>query len=91
MDSQRELQVVEGDDTVQKSPTESSDDELEVPCCKLSSRVMASTLPQKSKLDSYPRWSPAKRNTMLSIRSKTPGEVNVRKVLSEGMSKIEMK
>ena len=80
------------DNAVPKLPTKSSDDELEVLRSEFSSQVVASTPPRKLKPDPYARWSPAKRNIMLSIRSKTPGEeVNVRKVLSEGMSKMEMK
>ena len=68
------------------------DEELEDLRSEFSSQTMPYTPPRKLKPDPYTGWSPAKRNIMVVIRSKTPGEdVNVKRALGEGVSKLEMR
>ena len=80
------------DDAVPESPERDSDKELEDLRSELSSQIEPFTPPRKLKPDPYTGWSPAKRNIMVFIRSKTPGEeVNVNMALSEGTTKLEMR
>jgi len=80
------------DDAVPESPQEDSDEELEGLRSEFSSQTIPYTPPRKLKQDPYTGWSPAKRNIMVFIRSKTPGEeVDVRRALGEGASKPEMR
>ena len=79
------------DDAVPESPKMGSDEELEDLRSEFSQTVPY-TPPRKLKPDPYTGWSPAKRNIMVFIRSKTPGEeVNVKRALGEGTSKLEMR
>jgi len=80
------------DDAVPESPRKDSDEELEDLRSKFFSQSALYTPPRKLKPDPYTGWSPAKRNIMVFIRSRTPGEeVNVKRALGEGASKLEMR
>lgn len=80
------------DDGVPRSPKEGSDEELQVLRSEFSSQIIPSTPPRYLKPDPYTGWSPAKRNVMVFIHSKAPGEeVDVKRALGEGMSKVEMR
>jgi len=79
------------DDAVPESPKMGSDEELEDLRSEFS-QTLPYTPPRKLKRDPYTGWSPAKRNIMVFIRSKTPGEeVNVKRALGEGASKLEIR
>jgi len=79
------------DDNVSEPRKKGSDDELDSIRSEFSSQVVPST-PPRLKPDPYSGWSPAKRGIMVFIRSKTLGEeVNVKRSLGEGMSKMEMR
>lgn len=79
------------DDNDSKSPKKGSDDELDLLRSEISSQITPFT-PPKLKPDPYSGWSPAKRKILVFVRSKTPGEeVNIKRSLSEGMSKMEMR
>jgi len=79
------------DDAVPDSPGKGLDKELEALRSELS-EIVTSTPPRKLKPDPYGGWSPAKRNIMVFIRSKTPGEeVNVKRAPGEGTSKLEIR
>ena len=70
---------------------ESSDDELEDLRSEFLPRDLPFSPPRKLKPDPYAGWSPTKRNIMVVIRSKTPGEeVNIKRALGEGVPKLEM-
>ena len=80
------------EDAIFESPEKESDDELEDLRSEFSSQPAPYTPPRQLKPDPYTGWSPAKRNIMVFIRSKTPGEeVNVKRALGEGVSKLEMR
>ena len=69
-----------------------SDEEFEVILTEFSSQTEPRTPPRRMKPDPYAEWSPAKRNVMLLMHSRTPGVgVNVRRSLGEGMSKLEVR
>ena len=75
----------------EKSPKQDSDDELDLLRSEFSSQTIPFT-PPKLKPDPYSDWSPAKRKIMVLIRSKSHGEeVNIKRSLGEGISKIEMR
>jgi len=79
-------------DAVPESPQKGPDEELEDLRSEFSSQPEPFTPPRKLKPDPYTGWSPAKRNIMVFIRSKTPGEeVNVKRALAEGTPKLEMR
>ena len=80
-------------DSGSKSPKKSSDDEeLEFLRSELSSSQIIPSTPPRLKPDPYSGWSPAKRKIMIFVRSKTPGEeLNIKRNMGEGMSKIEMR
>lgn len=87
----RRSKLPKRDNNVSKSPKKSSDDELDFLRSEFSSQIIPST-PPKLKPDPYSGWSPAKRKIMVFVRSKTPGEeVNIKRSLGEGMSKMEMR
>jgi len=80
------------DDTVPKPSKRGSDEELEVLRSEFSSQIVLSPPPRKLKPDPYAGWSPTKRNIMVFMRSKPPGEeVNIKRVPAEGTSKLEMR
>lgn len=79
------------DSSTPESPVNESDEELDALRSELSSQIIPST-PQKLKPDPFSGWSPAKRKIMILMGSKTPGEeVDVKRSLSEGMSKLEIR
>lgn len=80
------------DDAVAESPEKGSDEELDVLRSEFSSQVVPHTPPRELRPDPYAGWSPTKRNLMVFIRSKTPGEeVNLKRALGEGTPKLEMR
>ena len=80
------------DDAAPKSPEKGSDKELEVLRTEFSPQIIPRTPPRELRPDPYTGWSPTKRNIMVFIRSKTPGEeVNLKRALGEGTSKLEMR
>lgn len=79
-------------DTVPKSLEKGSDEELDGLRSEFSSQIAPFTPPRKLKPDPYATWSPTKRTIMVLVRSKTPGEeVNVKRALGEGITKLEMR
>ena len=79
-------------DAVPRCPKGRSDEELEVLRSEFSSQIAPSTPPRNLKPDPYAGWSPAKRNIMVFVQSKPLGEeVNVKRAMTEGMSKLEMR
>jgi len=80
------------DGAVPRCPKNSSDEELEVLRSEFSSQIAPSTPSRNLKPDPYAGWSPAKRNVMVFVQSKPAGEeVNVRRAMVEGTSKLEMR
>lgn len=77
--------------SVPNSAKKESDDELDFLRSEFSSQTIPST-PPRLKPDPYSSWSPAKRKIMVFVRSRTPGEeLNIKRSLGEGMSKMEMR
>lgn len=87
----RRFKSRQGDDSDSKSPQRYSDEELDFLRSEISSQTTPSSRP-KLKPDPYSGWSPAKRKIMVFVESKTTGEeINIKRSLGEGMSKIEMR
>lgn len=75
-----------------RSPQKGSDEELEDIRSELSSQIVRCTPPRELRPDPYTGWSSAKRDIMILLGSKIPGEeVNLKRSLGEGRSKLEFR
>ena len=87
----RKSQSRTGANPAPESPTQGSDDELETLRGEFLAANLPTSPPRRLKPDPYAGWSPAKRRVMVSFGSKAPGEEVNKRVLGEGISKLEMR
>ena len=78
-------------DPAPESSTQGSDDELETLRGEFLARNSPTSPPRMLKPDPYAGWSPAKRKVMVSFGSKAPGEEIHKRILGEGITKLEMR
>lgn len=79
------------DNPAPESPTPGSDDELERLRGEFLPADLPTSPPRTLKPDPYAGWRPAKRKIMVFLGSKAVGEEVNKRVLGEGMSKLEMR